>query len=77
MIELGQFSSKKHKDNLHYKKEIVCNEMIRVIVMMYSEHNLARQLNDIFYIVITISNKTYVESNVDVNSSVMKTSNRA
>ena len=62
---------------MHYKKNSVCNEIIEIIVIMYSEHNLARQLDDIFYIVITISSKTYVESNVDVNSSVMKTSNRA
>ena len=60
---------------MHYKKNSVCNEIIEIIVIMYSEHNLARQLDDTFYVVIIISSKTYVESNVDVNSSVMKTSN--
>ena len=45
--------------------------------MIIVEHNLARQLDDILYIVIIIFRKTYGESNVDVNSSVMKTSNRA
>ena len=45
--------------------------------MIIVEHNLARQLDDILYIVIIIFRKTYGESGVHVNSSAMKTSNSA